>query len=63
MICLTICCSVWDYNTGDEVNMFQNENERGSHINSMKFLNEHDISLLAVGSGMKVSTATFRTHR
>ncbi|CAG8490380.1 572_t:CDS:2 [Paraglomus occultum] len=42
--------SVWDWQNHIRVNTFSNCNPRHSSISALKFINEHDVSMLLVGS-------------
>jgi len=50
-VCVYVC-SVWDYKSKmNRTNAFRNENARGSHITSLKLINDLYVSLLLCGSG------------
>jgi regulator-associated protein of mTOR len=44
--------SIWNWEEGQRMNKIDNRNPHNSHISSLALLNEHDMALIAVGSGM-----------
>lgn len=49
--------SVWNWKEGQLLNRFSNSNPRGTSITSVKFINEEDVAMLLVASGMSLLLA------
>lgn len=47
--------SVWNWKEGQLLNRFSNSNPRGTSITSVKFINEEDVAMLLVASGIYLS--------
>ena len=49
--CAFFTHSVWNWENGEKMNYFHNQNPKNSRITSMDFLNSHDVTLVMTGSG------------
>jgi len=43
---------IWNWEEGGKINTFKNTNAPGTRISAVSFINEMDISMLLVGSGL-----------
>lgn len=51
VIWIIVMCSLWNYEEGEKMNLFSNQNPRGTRISSLHLINDMHVSLVMVGSG------------